>query len=245
LSLSERPTLRSRIRWQSLPTPEARDHLAAGNRLYRLREFDKAVQEYKAGALLEDAPVFLYNLGQCYRQLGRYEDAIWHYERFIDRAKPSGEIKEAVDGFVKQMKDELQKKAMTQPPTDPADGKATPPPPKPITIVDRAEPWYADRFAWGLAGGGALAVGVSIGFLVGAKGLDDDANSETQAQLRDELHSRAHDRRVVAAVLGIAGSTVLATGIVKLAVTPSDRVRSVSALQLRLGPTGIAVAGRF
>ena len=52
------------------------EHLTAGNRLYRLREFEKAVEAYKAGAISEDAPVFHYNLAQCYRELGRYEEAL-------------------------------------------------------------------------------------------------------------------------------------------------------------------------
>lgn len=48
-----------------------------------MREFDGAVKEYKAGALIESAAIFDYNLGQCYRQLGKYADAIWHYERCL------------------------------------------------------------------------------------------------------------------------------------------------------------------
>ena len=54
--------------------------------------------------------------------------------------RADGEIKNGVDGFVKQMNDELQKKATRQPPTDPADGKVTPPPPNTITLVDHPEP---------------------------------------------------------------------------------------------------------
>lgn len=87
----------------------AREHLLQGNKRYRLREFEKAIEEYKAGTLREDAPVFLYNLGQCYRQLGKYQDAIWHYERFLSRARPEGEFKTAVDEFLRQMRAELEK----------------------------------------------------------------------------------------------------------------------------------------
>ena len=32
--------------------PVAREHLEQGNRYYRVREFDKAIDEYKAGALI-------------------------------------------------------------------------------------------------------------------------------------------------------------------------------------------------
>lgn len=49
---------------------EAREHLDRGNRLYHTRSFDEAIVEYKAGALIEPATVFDYNLAQAYRQLG-------------------------------------------------------------------------------------------------------------------------------------------------------------------------------
>jgi tetratricopeptide (TPR) repeat protein len=61
-------------------TPEAREHLTRGNRLYGVRSFEEAIAEYKAGALVEPAPVFDYNLGQCFRQLRRYREALWYYE---------------------------------------------------------------------------------------------------------------------------------------------------------------------
>jgi tetratricopeptide (TPR) repeat protein len=96
----------------------ARDYLTTGNRFYRLREFEKAIEEYKAGAVREDSPIFYYNLGQCYRQLGRYEDAIWHYERFLERGKPTGEVEASVRDFIVQMRGELEKKAMKQPPIE-------------------------------------------------------------------------------------------------------------------------------
>ena len=227
---------------------EAQSRLTAGNRLYRLREFEKAIDEYKAGSLKEDAPVFLYNLAQCYRQLGRYEDAIWHYERFIDRGKPTGQMKDAIDGFVKQMKDELAKKAMTQPPIEPAPDK--PPPetgPKTVTIVDRGEPWYSDPLGWGLTGAGVVGVGVSLGLIVNAKGLDDDANSEQFQSIRDDLHERASTRRLIGGLVGVIGAAALVTGIVKLVVHPKDRERTVttSAVQFGVARDGVFVMGRF
>jgi hypothetical protein len=101
-----------------------------GNRLYGIRSFDQAIEEYKAGVLVEAAPVFDYNLGQCFRQLGKYQEAIWHdelwhYERFITRGDPQGEVLDVVNGFLAQMKSELDKKAMPQKPTGPGPG---PPP---------------------------------------------------------------------------------------------------------------------
>lgn len=72
--------------------PIARERLSQGNKLYRLREFAKAIDEYKAGVLAEDAPVFAFNLGQCYRQLSTDDAAaIWHFERYLSRGHPTAE----------------------------------------------------------------------------------------------------------------------------------------------------------
>ena len=106
-------------------TPVAHEHFARGNRLYRIRQFEGAIAEYQAGAVLELAPVFDYNLGQCYRQLGKYADAIWHYERFLKNARPGSELSALVSGFLQQMRGELERRAMTQPPTDVAPGAAS------------------------------------------------------------------------------------------------------------------------
>ena len=96
--------------------PEAVACLLRGNRLYAVREFDKAIEQYKAGALLEDVPVFQYNLAQAYRVTGRYEDALWHYERFVKRTNPTGELRQTVDGFMAQMQQEIERAAMKQQP---------------------------------------------------------------------------------------------------------------------------------
>ncbi len=77
-------------------TRDARQHLERGNKLYTLRDFDKAIEEYRAGLLVEDAPVFQYNLAQAYRLSGNYQQALWFYERFEKRAHPTGELKQAI-----------------------------------------------------------------------------------------------------------------------------------------------------
>src|SRR5690349_7516641 len=79
---------------------EACDHLDRGNNLYHTRDFDQAVAEYKAGSLIEPAPVFDFNLAQAYRQLGKYKEAIWHYERFLKHGRPEGELLDEVNDFL-------------------------------------------------------------------------------------------------------------------------------------------------
>lgn len=96
--------------------PSARLHFTQGNRLYRARKLEEAATEYQAGAALEPAPVFDYNLGQCYRKLGRHADAVRHYERFLESGRPGSELRDLVTGFLRQLRDELARAAPQQPP---------------------------------------------------------------------------------------------------------------------------------
>ena len=228
---------------------EAREHLAKGTRHYRLREFDEAIKEYKDGALIEDAAVFYYDLGQCYRQLGRLEDAIWHYQRFLDRANPlPPKYKKAAEDFIHDMKAEVDKRVVAKPlePATTAPVTVTPTP-RTITVVDPPEPWYADGFGWGLTGTGAVATGISIWLLVDAKSLDDQANASASQQTQNDLRDRADQRRLAGTIVGVAGGLAIVTGIVKLAITPAPRTRTIDAraLDLVVTPSGLAVAGRF
>jgi hypothetical protein len=233
----------------------AQQHLAAGNKLYRVREFAKAVDEYKAGALIEDVPVFHYNLGQCYRQLGKYEDAIWHYQRFIERGQPTGQVRGAVDAFLTQMRSELDKKAMTQQPVDPAPEPKRASEPKPaeqpgqpktMKVKVPGEPWYRDGIGWGLVGAGIIGVGISGALFVTANGIEDDANSEMVQTEREVLRDRASSRRVIGTIVGVGGVGLLVGGLVRLALRPADReVTVTTAFDVGITGDSVFVMGRF
>ncbi|MGE0401896.1 MAG: hypothetical protein AB7T06_34655 [Kofleriaceae bacterium] len=235
---------------------DAKAHLTSGAGLYRAREFEKAIEEFKAGILVEDAPIFHFNLGQSYRQLGKYEDSIWHFERFLHGANPlPAKYKDAVESLVRDMKAELERKAMTRPPTEPADGEGSkeitkpaepsvPEVPEVPPPSEAAAPWYADGVGWGLVGAGVVGGGVSLFLFVNASSLDDDANKEPSQSRQTELRDQASSRRLIGTIVGVVGAGVLVTGIVKLAITPhrSERASNVS---LVFSTNGVAVAGRF
>lgn len=194
----------------------ALDHLARATKLYNVRSFEEAAAEYKAGALIEPAPVFDYNLGQCYRQLGRYKDAIWHYERFL-RASPETVVHNAsVATFISQMRAELESRAMTAPPTEPAAAV----PLNAAPVAPAREHWYADRVGWALTASGVLALGGSVALLRRASELADDANHTASQRASDELHDRADVCTVVGTAMSVGGIALVATGVIKLAFTP-------------------------
>lgn len=198
--------------------PEAMACLLRGNRLYSVREFDKAIEQYKAGALLEDAPVFQYNLAQAYRVSGRYEDALWHYERFLKRTNPTGTLRDTIDGFVKEMQQEMQRAATTQQPISVA------PQPTAATSARQAprsgqhERWYQDRMGWGLTSVGAIIGATGIYLLTSAHAMDERAFAEPRDTQRMELQTSASSRRVAGYVLGGAALALIGGGVVRLAL---------------------------
>lgn len=225
--------------------PRAREHLTTGNRYYRrLHDFEKAIEEYKAGALREDAPVFYYNLGQCYRMLGRYKDAIWHYERFLERGKPMGEMEASTKKFITEMKAELEKAAVKPPAASAPD--PSPPlsaSPVPIAVVRNRNPqWYEDAFGWGLVGAGTVAVGASGLMFWSASSFNNQANSEPNQRVQEQLRDKSDTRQLLGMVIGIGGAALAVTGVVKLTINGSDRAHGLS---WGIGSGGAMVFGKF
>jgi tetratricopeptide (TPR) repeat protein len=250
-------TVRASDSIKEMPTdPRALEHYTQGNRLYRLRKFDEAIAEYQAGAMIEPAMVFDYNLGQCYRQLGKYVEAIWHYERFLKHGHPNRERQVLVTGFLSQMRAELERKAMTQPPTDiqpDPSPPATRPEPAPVlqasqtlSATGRTERWYSDGVGWGLVGTGLISGGIAGALFLNSSSLRDDANASLNENRRIELRDTAATRERIGIAIGVGGAVLIVGGLIKLAVHPSEQSRaSASSWEFRASPRGLVVFGRF
>ena len=79
----------ARAAWaQAASTPEelARRHHERGTTYYNLGQFDEAIAEYRRGYEQKGDPVFLFNIGQSYRQLGDVEKALFFYRRYLSIA---------------------------------------------------------------------------------------------------------------------------------------------------------------
>jgi tetratricopeptide (TPR) repeat protein len=50
---------------------------------FNLGNFEAAAADYQAAYELDQRPAFLFNIGQCYRNLGNYERARFFYGRFL------------------------------------------------------------------------------------------------------------------------------------------------------------------
>jgi len=254
------PAVRPRIADAPDPRPknlEARAHLAAGAKLYDLREFGKAITEFKAGALIEPAPALLYNIARAYRELGSYDEAIWFFKQIKSPVAPDALIAKA-----RRYITEIEAIKATAPPA-PKPEAATPVAPAvvertPIAPVVPATmsrppapepsapaPWYRDTLGWGLAGVGTAAVGASGALFVVAQGKDKDANAEPVEPKRRALRDdAASDRRWAYVSLGIGGGLLL-TGVVRLVLTPSSARGEGRRVGLYVSGSSFGLAGSF
>lgn len=235
------------------------DHLSKGTKLYNVRSFDQAAEQFKQGALVEPTPIFDYNLGQCYRQMGQYKDAIWHYERFLKASPETTERNAHVRNFITQMEAELEKKAMTAPPIEAASSTvsreeiaASTPTTREAGLSDVHQPiqnsirprWYEDTLGWTFAGAGFVGVVVSGGLFVDASGVQEDADRAASQQVRIALQDKADSRTLTGAVVGIAAAGLLATGVIKLALHDSSEP-TTTAWHLSFTSNGVVAFGRF
>ena len=102
-------------------TPNARALFEEAEIHYRLQEFEAALNKYKEAYTLSKLPGHLVNIGQCYRQLGRYREALLSFQSFLDEV-PGSSLRPQLERIM----EELKPLALNEPDN-------TPPQNKPIT----------------------------------------------------------------------------------------------------------------
>jgi tetratricopeptide (TPR) repeat protein len=113
---------------------EAKARFTAGQSHYNLNEFSEALREFKEAYRLLPDPVFLYNLGQCERQLGHAEEAIRFYRSFL-REQPKAPNRQEVLNKISELEESLKNK-----PAEPDKAIAPPPPLEPAKPVPATVP---------------------------------------------------------------------------------------------------------
>lgn len=85
-------------------TRAARRHYERGEKLFALGKFDEALEEYQTAFDAKPLPGFLYNIGQCYRNLGDYDQAIFSFKKYL-KLEPEAQNKEAVEQLITDLED--------------------------------------------------------------------------------------------------------------------------------------------
>lgn len=136
-------------------TRAAKRHFDRGQKLFTLGKFDLALDEYQKAYDASPIPDFLYNIGQCHRNLGNYEQAIFSFKRYL-QLDPEAENRDKVELIIDELQDKLERdgaKKQVQPP---------PPPPPPPPQVHGETPFYKKWWFWAGVGVVGVAGGVGI-----------------------------------------------------------------------------------
>ncbi len=159
---------------------QAKAHYERGKRLYNLSRFGDAVKEYEAAYLEMEDPAFLFNIGQCYRQLGNNELALRSYRNYL-RSAPEAANRADVENRIQEIETALARDKTAKPTPDPSlppvvPAVTAPPVREPVAeVASVPEPAPADNgtnwLLWGGIGAGVVAV-VLVAVMVSSGGTE-------------------------------------------------------------------------
>jgi len=245
--------------WEEPTNPQALAHLQQGRTLFDLGKWEDAIKEFEAGALLDDRPIWMYNLGQSHRMAQRYDRAKWYFERFITRIEGMSGSEEDVATVRRIIADMTA--AASRPPTSTdaqrASGSTEPaaePQSRPATgsisgSPSRSAPrWYEDWVGWALAGTAVAASATATGYYLRAEALRDDGDASKEHGPQHRLYERADDQVAVGTALLVGGGVVAAAAIVRFVLVDnggSDVREKTARYTVDLGPGSAYVTLRF
>ena len=85
---------------------KAEKHFQRAEKLFALGRFDQALTYYEKAYEEEALPHFLFNIGQCHRNLGNYESAIFSFRKYL-KLKPEASNRDAVELLIEELQREL------------------------------------------------------------------------------------------------------------------------------------------
>jgi tetratricopeptide (TPR) repeat protein len=235
------------------PSQEAGDEfdaiVARAVEAYGAQRYDEAIENFQRAYALRPQAELIYNIARVYERSVRREEAIEHYQRFLELPNTTAELRARAINSLEALHNELE--AMER-----ARQRETPPPPQPLPPPVDEPPNVLGALGWALIGlgGAALATGAVFGGLA----LSEETATEEANSLADQqLHlDRGENFALAADLLFGIGGALAVTGAILLIVratrgdadedeqTQGDQQVS---LHLNLGGQGLGLTldGRF
>jgi len=88
---------------EEAPTDRAKALFAEGNQHFNLNEYAQALDLYKRAYRIKPLPAFLFNMAQCHRKLGHFQDAVNSYQAYLTGV-PDAPNKDMVDSLITESK---------------------------------------------------------------------------------------------------------------------------------------------
>jgi tetratricopeptide (TPR) repeat protein len=165
--------------WAQDAADEARDAFMQGKTQYNLGKFEVALEHFSRAYELKPAPLLLFNLGQCHRQLKNHERAIFFLDGYL-REDPDTSDRELVQGLIEEQQRLLAEQQAAAPPASPT-----------MDPSPEAEPEAEAEGAWvPWAIGGGVAVAVAAVGVAAAIALTPQGRQEFPAPTLGEVDLR-------------------------------------------------------
>ena len=133
-------TLGSGIAYADEPaTRAAKRYFTRGEKLFALGKFEQAIEQYQKAYEAKPFPAFLFNIGQCYRNLGDYDAAIFSFKKYLKLA-PDADNRAEVEEYIADLESEQQKENARR--LGLADKRRTPEGPRPAADKPIHKQWW-------------------------------------------------------------------------------------------------------
>ena len=174
-------SLRTSAETASVNKAKARESYRLASQSYDLGEYHDALSRFKEAYRYYEEPSFLFNIGQCHRQLGERQEAIRFFRTYLVKS-PNAPNRVDVEQMIAKLEaeqareDAAPKKATAQPEPPPVQPTiATSPPvgalqnevPRPSVVVGmrQRQPVYKKWWLWTVVG--VVAAGAAAGIVIG------------------------------------------------------------------------------
>ena len=87
----------------------AKRHYERGQKLFALQKFEEALDQFQKAFDAKPIPDFLFNIGQCHRNLGDYDAAIFSFKRYL-KLDPEASNREQVEELISELEEKQAKK---------------------------------------------------------------------------------------------------------------------------------------
>jgi tetratricopeptide (TPR) repeat protein len=186
---------------------------------FNLQEFRKALDLYTTAYKLRPLPGFLFNIGQCQRYLGKYEEALFSFKIYLVRVPnpPNrAQVEQLIDLTEKRIEQEKADKARPHQDKDKDKGETTAEGPVKDPRYDEEEDdSKPPRTLWVWTGIAASAALLGAGFVTGqlASSRSNEYNDpSTNIDRREELKDSGETLRTASiATLSVGGLLAIGT----------------------------------
>jgi len=186
---------------------EAQKHVDKATAAHQAGKYDVALTELQAAYAVDPQPDLLYAIGQVHVKLGKCDDAIVSYEKFL-ATKPPAEPAAAAQEAIDTCKSQPPPAPEPAPEPAPAPEPVAPPPPP---VEHKA--FYTDKIGSALVGAGVVSMVVGVVMYSSAVSTLDDAEAAPTYAKHEELVDDAHMKRNLGIVFGAVGLAAVGVGV--------------------------------